>query len=385
MLFSGVYLYLPLGLKVLRKIEDIVRQEMDSCGAQELLLSCLQSAELWKKTGRDKEMGPTMFRFKDRKGRSLCLGPTHEEVITELIKNYINSYKQLPLTVYQIQTKFRDEIRPRFGVIRSCEFIMKDAYSFDSNLEGLNNSYRTMYESYNRIFKRCGLSFASVQADPGVMGGNLSHEFMAFANAGEDKILYCRQCNFTRAFKEERKASQICPNCSSNLEVKFVVEVGHIFQLGTKYSLVQKAFFKDTDGKDKPFAMGCYGIGITRLIAAIIEQNHDSNGIVWPREVAPYEILILPLNMEQSAILEAALDIYRKLKALGTSVLLDDRNLSAGVKLKDADLIGIPLRITIGQEKFKKGKLEIKLRGSQQVLVVNKESLFKELERLKWI
>jgi prolyl-tRNA synthetase len=263
MLMAGVHTYLPLGLKVLENIEKIIRQEMNGCGANELLLPALQPLDLWIKTGRDKTVGDVMIRFLDRRGRNICLGPTHEEVITDLVKSYISSYKQLPLILYQIQTKFRDEIRPRFGLVRACEFVMKDAYSFDRDDEGLKKSYLAMYNGYKRIFKRCGLDFLTVEADPGIMGGNVSHEFMVPAESGEDIIWVCPACGFTKGYKDEN--AQPCPKCKQNLKKTNTIEVGHIFKLGSKYSSVLGANFLDAKGVLKPIIMGCYGIGVSRL------------------------------------------------------------------------------------------------------------------------
>lgn len=384
MLISGVYTYLPLGLRVLNNIENIIRQEMDSCGANELLLPAIQPLELWQKSGRDEQIGEVMIRFVDRKGRRLCLGPTHEEVITNLIKAHISSYKQLPLVLYQIQTKFRDEIRPRFGVVRSCEFIMKDAYSFDRDQAGLEKNYKTMYKEYRRIFKRCGLDFLTIEADPGVMGGDISHEFMVPAESGEDTVLYCPKCKTTIAFKEElnQKYNMACLKCKGDLEKKNTIEVGHIFKLGTKYSQTLGAKYLDRDGKLKLMFMGCYGIGVSRLIAAIIEQKHDADGIIWPFEVSPYKALIIPLNVQDKKIMDAALDIYRKLRRQNFEVLLDDRDEQAGVKFKDADLVGIYIQIIIGREPLKKGNIEIRLRKDKKSIIKRKEDIPSEVGRI---
>ncbi|HTZ11343.1 MAG TPA: proline--tRNA ligase, partial [Candidatus Margulisiibacteriota bacterium] len=304
MLMAGAYSYLPLGLKVLNNIERIIREELDSVGAAEVLLPALQPIELWKKSGRDKDIGEVMVRFTDRRGRDIGLGPTHEEVITDLVKNNLSSYRQLPIILYQIQTKFRDELRPRFGLVRACEFIMKDAYSFDRDEAGLDKNYQLIFEAYQRIFKRCGLHTVTTEADSGVMGGKVSHEFMVPAESGEDVILSCPSCGFAETFAGKEKEN--CPKCKGPLKKLNTIEVGHIFKLGTKYSVSLGANFLDSDGKQKAVIMGCYGIGVSRLISAVIEQNHDANGIIWPEEVTPYKALILPLEVSDKRCLETA-------------------------------------------------------------------------------
>ncbi len=411
MLIAGIYSYLPSGLKVLNNIQKIIRQEMGSCGATELLLPALQPQELWIKSGRDKDIGQVLIRFVDRRGRNICLGPTHEEVITDLVKNHVSSYKQLPLILYQIQTKFRDEIRPRFGLIRACEFIMKDAYSFDTDEAGLDKNYKAMHNAYKRIFKRCGLKFLTVEADPGVMGGNISHEFMVPARDGEDLVLFCPRCEYGRTFTplekttNDRKnsltgfneaSSENCPKCNASatsrggsannsggkLEKINTIEVGHIFKLGTKYSLALGASFIDAKGEQKPIIMGCYGIGVSRLISAIIEQNHDKDGIVWPKDLSPYQVIILPLDTTDKKIMQKAKDVYGQLNQDGIEVLLDDRDERAGVKFKDADLIGVTLQVIIGKETLKKNTLELKIRRSHRKIMKKKTEILKEIKGL---
>ena len=377
-LISGVYSYLPLGFRVLERIENIIRQEMNSCGAQELLLSVLQPEEMWSKSGRNKEIAEVMLRFNDRRGRKLCLGPTHEEVITELVKQNVFSYRQLPLILYQIQVKFRDEIRPRFGLVRSCEFIMKDAYSFDQDEDGLKQNYDKMFGVYQRIFKRCGLNFLIVEADSGLMGGNLSHEFMVPAQSGEDIVLYCSDCRFTSS---QIKEQATCPKCNKALAKLNTIEVGHIFQLGRKYSKIFQANFLNQQGKQNPIVMGCYGIGVSRLIPAILEQNHDENGIIWPWEVTPFEIIILPLEVSNLRIYKTALSIYTNLQKEGFQVLLDDRNEQAGVKFKDADLIGSPLQIILSKKHLGEHKLELKIRGSGKRIIVDDKKLVQRIHK----
>ena len=378
LLISGVYSYLPLGQGVLERIENIIRQEMNSCGAIELLLPVLQPEELWSRSGRDKEIDQVMFRFNDRRGRRLCLGPTHEEVITELVKNNLFSYRQLPLILYQIQVKFRDEIRPRFGLVRSCEFIMKDAYSFDQDENGLKRNYDKMLGAYQRIFKRCGLNFLIVEADPGVMGGSLSHEFMVPAGSGEDIVLYCSNCQFANS---QIKESATCPKCNKILQKLNTIEVGHIFQLGTKYSKIFQANFLNQQGNQSPIIMGCYGIGVSRLIPAIVEVNHDENGIIWPWSVAPFGISVLPLEISNKKLYEAGLSIYANLKEAGFSVLFDDRDERAGVKFKDADLTGIPFQIILGEKFLKQDKLELKIRRTGERIILDKSRLLPEINK----
>lgn len=365
MLISGVYSFLPFGLRVLDNINRIIREEMNACGAEELLLPALQPIELWQMTKRDEQLGEVMIRFQDRRGRKLCLGPTHEEVITDLVSRYVQSYRDLPLVLYQIQTKFRDELRPRFGIVRACEFIMKDAYSFDKDIEGLNDIYDKMYQAYDNIFKRCGLDFLSIKADPGVIGGDVSHEFLVPAESGEDIVYKCKICG--NIYGEKEAGVEMCPHCKEDLVKINALEVGHIFKLGTKYSDVFGLKYLDEFGKEKPVIMGCYGIGISRLIPAIIEQNNDQDGIVWPEEVSPYDVLILPVNITDKVIFDASKKVYEILKKKNIEVILDDRDERAGIKFKDADLLGIPLRITIGDKFLKEKKAEVRSRKTKEV------------------
>lgn len=509
-LTAGVYSFLPLGYRVVKKIEDIVRKAMDESGAQEVLMPVIHTADLWKESGRWDRFGPLMIKFEDRKGREYCLGPTHEEVITDLIRNEVRSYKDLPFNLYQIQTKVRDEIRPRFGVMRGREFIMKDAYSFDKDFEGLDVSYQAMYDAYVKAFNNCGVETRAVEADSGAMGGTDSHEFMVIAESGEDEIAFCNKCDYaanleraTSGIEKEEKGTDIkplekvetpdqktiadlanyldmdpsnliksiafiadgkpvlalvrgddelnevklknylgciemlpaeeedfstsfnsvagfigpvglkdikviadnkiknivngvaganekdyhyvnvnpgrdfeveeyldlrkvregdkCPHCEGTLEIKSGIEVGHIFKLGTKYSKSLGATYLDENGKEQLIVMGSYGIGITRLVAAAIEQNHDDKGIIWPKAIAPYHVIILPLGNNKE-VMEVAENLYHSLLDNGVEVLLDDRKERAGVKFNDADLIGIPLRITIGSRSIKNGVIETKIR-----------------------
>lgn len=515
-LTGGLYTFLPLGVRVLRKIETIVRQEMNRAGALEVLMPALQPPEIWQKSGRYETASEVFFRARDRARKEWILGPTHEEVVTTLVADEINSYRQLPKNFYQIQTKFRDEIRPRFGLMRAKEFIMKDAYSFDVSDEQAQVSYQKMYEAYGRIFKRCGLKAVPVEADTGVMGGKYSHEFMVPAETGENEVVYCeggqyaanvekatsqpvapiravegesvelekfatpgvvtiesltkppyavpaerqvktlvyvaesrviivllrgdhvlneakltgtlgtakfrpatpeeivealkahpgslgavgvsqipvyadvalrgcagmvtganedghhlRHVDVERDIKVERwadlrtvKAGELCPVTGEPLKVQRAIEVGHVFKLGTKYSEALGALFLDEHGKQQPAVMGCYGIGVTRTLQAVIEQSHDQDGILWPVSIAPYTVCITPLNVEaSSAVMQLAEKLYRELIDRGVDTLIDDRNDRPGVKFKDADLIGFPLRIGVGEKSLAKGEVEIKRRG----------------------
>jgi prolyl-tRNA synthetase len=509
-LTSGVYTYLPFGLAAIRKVEQIVREEMNRAGAQELAMPMVQPADLWVETGRYEKYGPELLRFKDRHDRESCLGPTHEEVITDLVRRELHSYRDLPINLYQIQTKFRDEIRPRFGLMRGREFIMKDAYSFDASDAMAEISYRKMYDAYQRIFTRCGLDFRAVEADSGTIGGSFSHEFMVLAKTGEDTIVFCSDCEYAANLEKaavgqpqgpvagemldmvkvetpgKRKVDSVCdflhiepkdlvktmvyvadgkpvavllrgdrdvqdvklknflgatdveladdkqvfdatgvptgylgprgigirvvadwevaamrnfvvganeknyhlknvnmgrdfeveavgdlreitvddpcPNCNGRLEFTEGIEVGHVFKLGTKYSESMQAVFQDSDGQEKPFVMGCYGIGITRVVAAAIEQNHDDNGIVFPLPLAPYKVIILNLDPKDAAITAAAENIYAGLQRLGVETLIDDRDERPGSKFKDADLLGIPYRVMVGKRFAKDGMVEIRRR-----------------------
>lgn len=529
-LAAGLYTFLPLGLRVLRKVEAIIREEMDRAGALEVLMPMVLPADLWKESGRWDQYGKELLRFKDRGGRDYCLGPTHEEVITDLARREIRSYKQLPLNLYQIQTKFRDEIRPRFGVMRAREFIMKDAYSFDADERGAEESYRKMYEAYCRIFERCGLRFRAVEADTGLIGGRFSHEFMVLAESGEDVIASCSSCDYAaniemaevgsegKGEKEEPKplervltpgrsrveevaaflgvppskliktlilrtdkgvvaallrgdhelsepklrrhlgvstvemadeemirevtggpmgfsgpvglkipivadraisgmrnmvvggneedvhlmnanpgrdfqvsefadirvaqAGDPCPRCGGRLEIWRGIEVGHIFKLGTKYSEAMGATYLDAEGREKPLVMGCYGIGVGRTVAAAIEQNHDEDGIIFPISIAPFHVYLLPVNTNDPEVMGVSERLYEELEGEGVEVLFDDRDERAGVKFKDADLIGIPLRLTVGERNLKEGKVEIRKRRTKETILVGIEETVQRVKEL---
>jgi prolyl-tRNA synthetase len=511
---SGIYNYLPLGRRVLAKVERIVREEMDRSGALEVLMPAVQPAELWQESGRWGVYGKELLRFLDRHERDYCFGPTHEEVITDLVRREVHSYRQLPLNLYQIQTKFRDEIRPRFGLIRSREFIMKDAYSFDTDEAGAEICYQAMYAAYNRIFQRCGLKFKVVEADSGPIGGSFSHEFMVLAETGEDLVVSCAACDYaanlekaeapldlaepgppvgerepastpgvrtveevaaflkvspqdivkTLIYETERGPVAIllrgdhevnevkvknllgvtelalaglirvqeltgaeagfagpvgldlpiyadqavarmnamitgankdnhhllrvhpqrdfkivqaadlrnvteqdpCPRCRGRLNFLRGIEVGHIFKLGHKYSKALKAVYLDQEGAEQYIYMGCYGIGVSRIVAAAIEQGNDVNGIIFPMALAPVQVALVPISMNDASVRDCVLGLHRELEAAGVEVLLDDRDERPGVKFKDCDLLGIPLRVVIGPKTLEKGQAEVKERRAEK-------------------
>lgn len=531
---NGIYSFLPLAWRSIQKVEKIIREEINKTGAQEIMMPIVQPAELWQKTGRWDVFGPEMFKLKDRNDREYCLGPTHEELVTSLIQMDTTSYKQLPVSVYQIQNKYRDEKRPRFGLMRSREFIMKDGYTFDADEEGLDKQYKLMYDAYTRIFTRCGLTFRPVIADSGAIGGSGSHEFEVLADSGEADIVYCENCDFAanieavdpltvkcdihndkekelvetpgqhtiemvcdflhtpvaqsvkavvynvdglvvlamvrgdhevnetkiqhiynainvdmasdedlkkvgltagyispiglkrtkdfdilvdptvmemqdaccganekdkhyihvnpaRDFTDVRvetirqiQEGDICPHCGGKIVRCRGIEVGQVFKLGTKYSEALHATFLDNQGKSHPFVMGCYGIGVTRTVAASIEQNHDDDGIIWPVAIAPYEAVIVPANNKSEEVMAAARKLYEDMEDSRDEVVLDDRNERAGIKFKDADLIGYPVRVTIGKKWQQSGCVEIKIRRSGEVVEVPlEEAKDKVLEILK--
>ena len=529
-LAAGVYSYLPLGLKVLHNVQNIIREEMDRAGAQELLMSALLPAECYQKSGRWERFGDDMFRLKDRNDRDFCLGPTHEEIFTQTVIDSVHSYRDYPFTLYQMQTKYRDERRPRFGVMRTREFIMKDAYSFDTTKEGLDESYKAMYDAYRRIFDRLGLNYMIVDADTGAMGGSGSQEFMVISEVGEDTIAYCEDCRYSaniekavcvapetsnEEMKEKHKIGtpnartidevaaffgkdaknfvktmiyncdgklyavlvrgdreinevklanitgaaevaladaedvvkitgakvgfagpvnlsapiiadnevmamrnfivganetdchienvnpgrdftpeitadirsieegDICPVCGKRIKTAQGIEVGHIFKLGTKYSDALGLTYRDETGEDKSVIMGCYGIGVNRCLAAVIEQNHDDNGIIWPVSVAPYKAVVVPVNVNDSVQANMAEEITKRLEDEGIEVIIDDRDERPGVKFKDWDLIGIPVRITVGK-KAGEGLVEYKLRNEAEFELLEKEEAIKKaLEYIK--
>ena len=372
---AGIYTYLPLAKRVLTNIENIVREELEAIGSNELLMPALQPKELWDQSGRWDAYGGELMRLRDRHDREFTLGPTHEEVITTVVSDYLNSYKKLPLNVFQIQTKFRDEARPRFGLMRGREFIMKDAYTFHATEKSLDESYQNFVQAYHNIFARCGLNFRMVEADSGQIGGSQSAEFMALAEVGEDTIVY----STTGTFAANREVADlpvgaVSPDGIGVIDHAKGIEVGHVFKLGTKYSEAMNATFLDENQKKNPLIMGCYGIGISRVMMAIIEQNNDDSGMIWPKAIAPFDVHVIPVDVKKMDQLEAAEDIYMSLKAVGFNVLMDDRKERAGVKFSDADLIGLPIRITVGRG-ISEGRVEVKIRQTGEVLDVTLDTL----------
>ena len=371
---SGIYTWLPLGLRVLRKVENIVREEMNASGAQEVLMPMVQPKELWEETKRWKKMGPELLRIQDRHQRDFCLGPTHEEVITDLIRNNVKSYKELPLNLYQIQTKFRDEVRPRYGVMRGREFLMKDSYSFDLNEESLQKSYMKMRDTYKNIISRVGLEFKIVKADSGAIGGDASEEFHVLAENGEDTIAVSNGSEFAinteLLLKEGEDLNSLegkpSPDGKGVIQIKKGIEVGHIFQLGRVYSDAMGSNVLNHEGKKENLLMGCYGIGVSRLVAAAIEQNNDKNGIIWPESIAPYEVNIVAIGFgKDEKITKAALSLYEDFLSMGYEVILDDRKDGYGTKMKDAELIGVPMNVIIGKNYVEKKEIELKHRDGQ--------------------
>lgn len=372
---SGVYTWLPLGLKVLRKVEEIVRSEMNKSGAQEVLMPMVQPKEIWDETHRWEKMGKELLRIQDRHERDFCLGPTHEEVITDLIRNTIKSYKELPINAYQIQTKFRDEIRPRYGVMRSREFLMKDAYSFGVDEESLDKSYIEMRNTYKKILEKIGLEYKIVKADSGAIGGDASEEFHVLAENGEDTIAISSNSEFAIntelllkdgediASLEGKKA----PDGNGTIQIKKGIEVGHIFKLGTVYSENMGATVQTKDGKSISLQMGCYGIGVSRIVAASIEQNNDDKGIVWPAAIAPFDVNIIPIGYEKNKEIEDVSNkLYQELLNQGYDVLLDDRKAGFGSKIKDSELVGIPINIILGNKFLDDGSIELRTRDGQE-------------------
>jgi len=374
---SGIYTWLPIGLKVLRKIENIVREEMDASGAQEVLMPMVQPKELWDETNRWEKMGPELLRIQDRHKRDFCLGPTHEEVITDLIRNNVKSYKELPLNIYQIQTKFRDEVRPRYGVMRGREFLMKDSYSFNIDEACLEETYLTMRNTYKKVLERMNLDYKIVSADSGAIGGDASEEFHVLAETGEDTIAVSDSSEYAinteLLLKDGEDISSLegkpSPDGKGTIEIKKGIEVGHIFQLGKVYAEDMKANVLNNAGKASTLYMGCYGIGVSRLVAAAIEQNNDDKGIIWPHSIAPFDINIIAIGFEKDQkIAEASNNLYRELTEMGYDVLLDDRKDGFGTKIKDSELIGIPLNIIIGKQFLESEEIELRTRSGDTSL-----------------
>ena len=371
---SGIYTWLPLGLKVLRKIENIVREEMDASGAQEVFMPMVQPRELWEETKRWDKMGPELLRIKDRHDRDFCLGPTHEEVITDVIRSTVKSYKELPLNIYQIQTKFRDEVRPRYGIMRGREFLMKDSYSFNMDEDSLQETYLTMRDTYKKVLERMDLEYKISAADSGAIGGDSSEEFHILADNGEDTIAVSDTSEFAinteLLLKDGEDIKSLegkpSPDGKGTIQIKKGIEVGHIFKLGEIYADSMKANVLNNEGKASTLFMGCYGIGVSRLVAAAIEQNNDEKGILWPESIAPYEVNIVAVGYtKEPKIAEAANDLSEQLKSMGYEVIVDDRKDGYGIKMKDAELIGVPVNIIIGNKFIESGEVEIKHRNGQ--------------------
>ena len=371
---SGIYTWLPLGLKVLRKIENIVREEMDASGAQEVFMPMVQPRELWEETKRWDKMGPELLRIKDRHDRDFCLGPTHEEVITDVIRSTVKSYKELPLNIYQIQTKFRDEVRPRYGIMRGREFLMKDSYSFNMDEESLQETYLTMRDTYKKVLERMDLEYKISAADSGAIGGDSSEEFHILADNGEDTIAVSDTSEFAinteLLLKDGEDIKSLegkpSPDGKGTIQIKKGIEVGHIFKLGEIYADAMKANVLNNEGKASTLFMGCYGIGVSRLVAAAIEQNNDEKGIIWPHSIAPYDINIIAIGYDKNKeIASASNQLYLQLKEMGYEVLLDDRKDGYGTKIKDSELIGIPLNIIIGKQFIENKEVELKSRSGE--------------------
>ena len=386
---SGIYNWLPTGKIVLNKVENIVRENMNQSGALEMLMPMVQPSELWKESGRWQLYGKELLIFEDRHEREFCLGPTHEEVITDLCRREIRSHKQLPIIFYQIQTKFRDEIRPRFGVMRSREFIMKDAYSFDLSEKEMDKSYQLMREAYIKIFDALGLDYRIVKADSGAIGGSDSEEFHVLANSGEDLLAFSDKSDYAinaelliKSLDDQNPLNlegKPSPDGKGILNLKRGIEVGHIFKLGKKYSEGLKLSLHTETSQIFP-EMGCYGIGISRIVGAAIEQNHDEKGISWPKELAPFQVAVVEINPKKNEKIKSiSISIYNALVEKGLSVLWDDRDQRAGVKFSDMELIGVPTLIIIGENSSKNNKVEIKIRGEEKTAIFSPEQAIKRI------
>ena len=383
---AGIYSWLPIGLKVLKKVEEIVRKNLNNFDAEEILMPMVQPAELWKESGRYGEYGKELLKFDDRSNRGFVLGPTHEEIICEIFRSHPKSYKDLPVNLYQIQTKFRDEIRPRFGVMRSREFLMKDAYSFDIDEKGLVKSYGKMKDAYISIFDEIGLDYRIVKADSGNIGGDVSEEFHILADSGEDLIAVSDSSDFVanvEVLNYDKDPSDLegkkSPDGKGKLKIKRGIEVGHIFQLGQKYSQAMNVGVKDMNGNSIHPFMGCYGIGVSRIVAAAIEQNHDDRGIQWPDKITPFGVNIICLDPESDEIMKVCSEIYSILQKSGFDPLLDDRDIRAGIKFKEHELLGIPYSIIIGPNNFKNTKLEFGIRAQNEKIDMKLDDIKKYL------
>lgn len=391
---AGIYSWLPMGLTVLRKIEHIVNDELQKAGCVPLLMPTLQPTDLWKESGRYDALGKEMLRFPDRADRELLYSPTNEEMIVDIFRGYVRSYKQLPLNLYQIQWKFRDEVRPRFGVMRGREFLMKDAYSFDLTVEDAHKEYAKMYDAYHRIFKRMGLTTVAVSADSGAIGGNLSHEFQVIADTGESAVYYDARFDEIRAGRlemtgeemrqlyaaaDEQHKPESCPVPEGQLRTARGIEVGHVFYLGNKYSKAMGVTVAGPDGTQVTPEMGCYGIGVSRLVAAIIEASHDDAGIIWPEAVAPFDAGIINIRPGDAACDLASEQLYMHLKQAGLDPLYDDTAERAGAKFASMDLIGLPWQLTIGPKGVEAGKVEVKYRRTGEKFELPMEEAVKKV------
>ena len=362
---AGIYNWLPFGLKILRKVEDIVRENMNKAGAQEILMPMVQPSDLWKESKRFDEYGKELLKFVDRSDREFVLGPTHEEVVCDIFRSYPISYKDLPINLYQIQTKFRDEIRPRFGVMRAREFTMKDAYSFDMSAEGLQKSYDVMKDAYVNIFDELGLNYRVVKADAGNIGGDISEEFHILADSGEDLLAISDESDFAanvEILDFDKDPSELegkpSPDGKGKLQLKRGIEVGHIFQLGQKYSEKMDVKLKNDQGDEVTLSMGCYGIGISRIVAAAIEQNYKEMGMLWPKKITPFQLNIICLDPNKPEVMDASLTLYKLMKKYKIDVVLDDREIRAGIKFSENELLGIPYSVVISPNNFNSNKYE---------------------------
>ena len=387
---AGIYNWLPLGYKVLKKVENIVRKNLDNFGAQEILMPMVQPAELWKESLRFDQYGKELLKFKDRSDRDFVLGPTHEEIICEIFRSYPISYKELPINLYQIQTKFRDEIRPRFGVMRCREFLMKDAYSFDIDEKGMEKSYENMKDAYINIFNDIGLDYRIVKADAGNIGGDVSEEFHIIADSGEDLLAISDSSDFAaniEVLEYEKDPSELdgepSPDGKGKLMIKRGIEVGHIFQLGQKYSDKMYLSIKDSSGKGIDVFMGCYGVGVSRIVAAAIEQNHDDKGIIWPYAIAPFHVNVICLDPKKEEVLKECESVYQIIKDAGHDVLLDDRDIRAGQKFTDNEILGIPYSIVIGPKNFSNNSFEFVPRKTNEKMDLNIDEIKQRLEEEK--
>ena len=373
-LASGLYTWMPLGLKVLKKIENIIRKEMNSVGALEILMPAIQPAELWIESGRWEKYGPELLRLSDRHKREFCFGPTHEEIITDIARKDIKSYKQLPIIYYQIQTKFRDEIRPRFGIMRAREFLMKDAYSFHENEKCLNETYELMFQSYKNCFNQIGFDFKVVNADNGQIGGSESHEFHVIAENGEDELIFSDTSDYAinaELFSKPPKEGDRSPDGSGKVKIKRGIEVGHIFKLGKNYTESMNANVSNEKNTNNIMIMGCYGIGVSRIAAAAIEQSNDEKGILWPKAIAPFSVSIISIGfLKNETINKYTKKLYEILKEKNIDVLLDDRDISPGIMFSDSDLIGIPYKIIIGKQFIEKKSIEFKDRKFDKTTII---------------